>query len=381
MLPPSTIRRAETLARVGEPLIDLLAERPARTVDQAAATIRAASIVGGHAALRLVTSAAQFDGNNVRNEVMRAWPLFDAKEYATKVISGSPYAKNLFITDPALASSLPFIPELTALTLDYVDGSGDLQVLADLPGLKYLSIVKDSKLKKLASLTGHPGLESVLLNDGSDVDLRPLASIPHLHRLRFRMDTSIHADSLHDCLGLYHLELINVPPLLPLHNYLPSSNLRTLQLEGNTIEDLTDFTGIRQLETLETLSLSFCEKLTSLKGIEWTSNTLRSVALGGSGSDIDLSLLTRLEKLQRLELDWRPRPDLSVIRHVSALQDLYLMDNQPVNLGPLRGITLLNVHVGREQEVHGAELLGNGSRLIRGLVRASETGKPLSWWP
>lgn len=364
LLPPSSIRQAETLARVGEPLLDLLASRPVRRVDQAAATIRAASIVGGHAALRLIKSAALFKGNSVRNEVMRAWPFFDARDYAVKVVSGSPYAKSLLITDPALASTLKCIPELTSLTLDFVDGSGDLSVIEDLPQLKYLSIPRDAKLKNLSPLRTHPGLESVLLYDSSEIDLRPLATVPHLYRLRFRADTSAHADSIRDCLVLRHLELVNVPALISLGDYLPGCALTSLQLEGNAMEDLSDFVGVRQLSQLEILSLSFCERLASLKGIEGVSATLRSLALGGNGSHIDMSSLASLRKLRRLELDWSPRPNLTVIRDLPELQDLYLADNQPVDLTPLRGIALLTIHVGKGQKVRGAELLGNGSRVV-----------------
>lgn len=364
LLPPSSIRQAETLARVGEPLLDLLAGRPPRSLDQAVATIRAASLIGGHAALHLIISAALFDGDAVRNEVMRAWSLFDPHEYAKRVLSGSPHAKRLQIYDPGLAPALQHIPELSSLTLDYVEGFGELAVLGDLPQLTYLSVMRDSKLRDLGPLTCHPGLETILLHDSGKINIRPLATIPRLRKLRFRADRASKAGSLHACPALDHLQLINVPSDVPLTRYLPLRALRSLELEGNDLEDLSPLSGIQQLSELETLSLSFCEGLTSIKRIEDIAGTLRSLVLGGRGPAIDLSPLVGLRYLERFELDWNPRPDLAVVRDLPMLRDLYLDDNRPADLTPLQGVGGLTVHVGAKQEVLGAELLGAGSTVI-----------------
>lgn len=365
LLPPSSVRQAETLARVGEPLLDLLAGRPPRRADQAVATIRAASLVGGHAALHLIISAALFEGDAVRNEVMRAWSFFEPQEYAKRVLSGSPHAKGLRINDPELAPALRYIPELASLTLDYVEGFGELAVLGDLPQLTYLSVIRDSKLCELGPLTCHPGLETILLHDSGEIDIRPLATIPRLRKLRFRADRASEVESLHSCPALDHLELVNVASDVPLTHYLPLRALRSLQLEGNDLEDLSPLVSLPQLSELETLSLSFCEGLTSVKRIEEVAGKLRSLALGGRGPAIDLSPLSGLRYLETFELDWNPRPDLAVIRDLPTLRDLYLDDNQPADLTPLRGVGGLTVHVGARQKVLGAELLGEGSTVIR----------------
>jgi hypothetical protein len=57
--------------------------------------------------------------------------------------------------------------------------------------------------------------------------------------------------------------------------------------------------------------------------------------------------------------------DLSIARDLPALRRLHLYRNEPVDLTPLRGITQLTVRVHGRQKVHGAELLGEGSKIER----------------
>jgi hypothetical protein len=51
---------------------------------------------------------------------------------------------------------------------------------------------------------------------------------------------------------------------------------------------------------------------------------------------------------------------------MSSIQELYLWDKRPVDITPLRGMRWLTVRIDPRQEVHGAELLGEGSKLVRG---------------
>ena len=55
LVPPATNEAAEALAGAGELLLDLLRAKPPRTPAEAAASIRAASRIGGQAALRLIS--------------------------------------------------------------------------------------------------------------------------------------------------------------------------------------------------------------------------------------------------------------------------------------------------------------------------------------
>jgi len=54
-----------------------------------------------------------------------------------------------------------------------------------------------------------------------------------------------------------------------------------------------------------------------------------------------------------------------VVRELSTLRELNLYGTDPVDLTALRGATSLTVHVWRGQKVHGSELLGAGSKVVR----------------
>ena len=54
LLPPTTMAQAQTLAKAGEFALGLLMNQPVRSSKQAAATIRAASLIGGDEALQLI---------------------------------------------------------------------------------------------------------------------------------------------------------------------------------------------------------------------------------------------------------------------------------------------------------------------------------------
>jgi hypothetical protein len=79
----------------------------------------------------------------------------------------------------------------------------------------------------------------------------------------------------------------------------------------------------------------------------------------------DLSPLTGLPRLESLYLAWGSIPNLSFVRKLLALRHLYLQGYEPANLTPLRGMTQLTVHLRRRQQIYGAELLGEGSKVVR----------------
>lgn len=186
LLSPKSARQAEIMSRIGEPLLDLLAERPPRGARQAAATIRAAGLVGGDAAMKIIAPCARIDKSSVRVELLRAWPLFDPEEYARLVLAQSPHSKSLTVDDPALLAGLRHLPGLVHLNVDFGEGHGDLSVIRDLPALTGLNMMSDPKLRDLGPLTGHPALERVFLQDVGTIDLGPLATLPELRYLYLR---------------------------------------------------------------------------------------------------------------------------------------------------------------------------------------------------
>ena len=76
LLPPESFDTAAVLAATGEGILDLMAKRPARTDQQAAVSVRVASLIGGREAMQFVSDLARrFDG--IEDEVLRGWSQFD----------------------------------------------------------------------------------------------------------------------------------------------------------------------------------------------------------------------------------------------------------------------------------------------------------------
>jgi NACHT domain len=365
LLPPRSLRQAEILSRIGEPLLDLLAGRPPRGARQSAATVRAASLVGGDAALKIIALCAGAGGRSVRTELLRAWPLFNPEEYARLVLAPSPHGQFLIIHDPSLLPGLRHIPRLESLSVSFRGGHGNLEIIRDLPAVTLLNVLTDLELRDLGPLTGHPALERVLLQEVGTIDLRPLATLPKLRYLYFRADRVANVESLHDCAKLDEIHVSALPDIAQLPQLLPSHPIKKFDLVDGEIVDLTPLFGVPQLAEVENLELSSCDQLGSIRGIENWAATLRSFALWRSCAVTDLEPLTGLPQLEYLSLTWGAATNLNIVRRLPALRYLYLYDDAAADLTPLHGMTSLTIQVRRSQQVLGAELLGEGSRVIR----------------
>src|SRR5262249_32413607 len=90
LLPPQSMEQAEQLAAVGTELIPLLAPSWARDSSKADEVIRTASLIGGSAALELISDVVKhMTGGPVAIELARAWQYFDAEKFARDVLSAN----------------------------------------------------------------------------------------------------------------------------------------------------------------------------------------------------------------------------------------------------------------------------------------------------
>ena len=83
---------------------------------------------------------------------------------------------------PRLTSLAPLsgLEALESLSLDGVPAGADLTEVARIPRLRALNIIDQSGVQSLAPLAGHPTLEFVAFGRTYDMDLSPLAEVPHL---------------------------------------------------------------------------------------------------------------------------------------------------------------------------------------------------------
>jgi hypothetical protein len=296
--------------------------------------------------------------------LLRAWPLFDPEEYARLVLSHSAHGRFLTIDDPSLLPGLRHLPGLDHLSVSFRAGYGDLGIVRDLPILTGLNVLTDPELQDLGPLTGHPALKNVLLQEVGAVDLGPLATLHELQYLHLRADRVTNVESFRDCAKLDNVHIRALPDITQLSQFLPLHPIKQLGLINGKIVDLTSLFDVPQLAELQDLQLPGCDQLRSIQGIENLAATLRSFSLSRSRAVTDLEPLGGLPRLESLSLAWGAATNLHIVRRLPSLRRLHLYDTD-TDLTALRGTISLTIYVRRNQKVLGAELLGEGSRVVR----------------
>ncbi|MFF2777886.1 NACHT domain-containing protein [Streptomyces sp. NPDC058052] len=276
LIPPSKVADAKELAAVGPMALNLL-PRTLRNLyaGQAAACVRTASLVGGEAAMDIMSGYATDSRKMVYKELARAWRQFDVEEYAERVISRSPLSqRSLIVDNPELLVGVKYLsrlrslecqsyvpnldwiidaPQLRSLALGRLDTGTDLSPLAKFIALTELGMgfsgpLDEGVLRWMDQLTELRDLR--LAHPGETVPIEPryIPVLPTLKRLSvsgYKVTMSGIADSL--------------PSLAHLH-FLFS--------------DTIDFSGVERLSSLRSLrvynssTLVNCEALNSLENLD-----------------------------------------------------------------------------------------------------------------
>ncbi|MFI7353133.1 hypothetical protein ACIBTP_04210 [Streptomyces avidinii] len=105
LLPPRTMTEAGELAKAGELLLELLPDPAGLPVVEAAATIRAAALVGGPRALGVLAGARADTRFSVCHELAASWGRFDATVYANEVLRGASLGDDAFFPSPPGSNS------------------------------------------------------------------------------------------------------------------------------------------------------------------------------------------------------------------------------------------------------------------------------------
>ncbi|HEX6470400.1 MAG TPA: NACHT domain-containing protein [Streptosporangiaceae bacterium] len=388
VLPPRNLADAESLAKSGEFVLDLLADSPPRNSRQAVATIRAATGIGGPAALSLIARCAHHRDHRVHAELMRAWPHFDPFEYARTVLQPSQHRWQIgTLTDPALIPAVVELPDLEYLAYEVEPGYGKLDFIRALPRLANLQIFRDQLLSDLTPLVANESLTHLALGNVGDVDLCVLPDLPNLKRLTVsgaggRDLTPVRSCSSLEALALDELDTHDLP------GCLPAQPLRSLAFRSCLgLKDLQPLDSFEQLADLAELYLFRCD-VHDISGIAHRFGRLSHLSLAGNPgitecrslgslphltglalsetSITDISPCGGMPDLADLDLDDLPQvPDLGPLRGLAHLRTLHLRGSGRADLRPLAGMEGLTVHVDRRQEVVGAELLGDYSRVLR----------------
>ena len=261
-----------------------------------------------------------------------------------------------------------------SVTITVSDGEGStdtIDVTIDVTDV-YEPIINRTKQVQDAIVAAVPGV-----NHPDYVTVEHLAAITYLN-LSNKSITSLKSGDFNELPALATLELqsnsisdisalAGLPALTTLKLWGNSisnisalaglTKLTTLFLSGNSISDISALAGLPALTTL-TLSgnsisdISALAGLTKLTGLELSGNSISDIsALAGltklttlflSGNSIsDISTLAGLTKLTGLELHGNSISDISALAGLTKLTTLYLEGNSISNISALAGLTAL----------------------------------------
>jgi hypothetical protein len=253
LIPPRNIQSAESLATAGDLVIDLLNKAQLGTAEEAVASIRTATLIGGNDAIDLIASIVPQFREEAQQEALRSWRFFEPERYAIDVLAQSGPFDTLEIDDPSLIPGLRHLPGLRDLRLSLpqqwtsaLDGIGEISDLTELLINCSLSMPDRRPLERCEQLTS---LEIVKCGDSS---FRPAGSRPRrLQALTINawpFLTSI--QGLEDWDGITSLTLLNCTDLADLSAISKVTSLKTLSLRAIATRDISPLADLPQLREL-----------------------------------------------------------------------------------------------------------------------------------
>ncbi|MBT2490060.1 NACHT domain-containing protein [Streptomyces sp. ISL-96] len=361
LLPPKNLDEAEELAKVGELVLELLSGPEGLDEWCAQAVVRTAGLIGGDAALEVITRFRADTRFRVAFEVSKHWDAFDTREYAERVLSGA------------------------ALPRTYLKVRTREQV-AELPGLHHLTWVRLEGPHGIPSeITDHTSLESLFFHqDPGLCDLSPLSALRQLKSLGFDTCPSVRALGPLPGLPLRQLYLYRLAEGLSLAPLAELPELRVLGLDFPPQEarvgDIPAGAGLTHLYLLgesRVLRLDGLERWPALRDLtivgdeqagqlarQRHSSQLTGLSLREQ-SALDLSTVVRHQELRELLLGTCELVSgLEPLRDLPHLTRLRLSDcGGPLDLTPLADLEQLTVHTYLGTTVRGTTLFPRGRLL------------------
>lgn len=265
LIPPESMEQAEKLSIAGERLLPSLAQYWSRDPTKSAETIRAASLVGGHAALDVIVTIIQEIQQSgelpaaTGNETFRAAQYFDEDDYADRVLAVANVKSLLLNSDKELRTAAR-IPTLRRISLSFQNRAFDLRIFARLPQLTEVSVlafgVPSQSFAGLAMLP-HLKLLHIFATDAADLTFIPYVPTLTRFELEHPENDGFSLRGIECQTGLTEIILTNFEQLPSLDPLSRLPHLKAVRLQDCGVVDLTPFAG-------KTLAI-FTDRNTSLR--------------------------------------------------------------------------------------------------------------------
>lgn len=239
VVPPQNMTEATSIAAAGALAVDKLRGRQ-HYAKHAAASVRALSIIADDYALDALAEIANDERITVARQLIRAWPQFDAEEYAKRVLANSPLDNGLIVVSNL--DLLPYTHYLKNLTHLFIDCPGRIDSLEEFP-----------KYKTIFGIDASHGIEFE--------DLKPLGELSNLQILYLQNCKDLkRIDGIEDS-ELYRLELNGCNNIRSIEAVSTLRNLQHLDISRTGVQTLEP---ISNLEKLQHLSIFSANSLISL---------------------------------------------------------------------------------------------------------------------
>jgi hypothetical protein len=352
LVPPRSATEAEQLAKAGELVLELLPGPEGLDSGTASAVVKTAALVGGDAALAVITRFRADIRPEVAGELAAAWAFFDAREYADQVLSAVTPEVYLHVSTAAQLAELPRLPQLKRIFLRGFQGIPP--EILEHAGLEYLCLDGDRSLRDLSPLSQLPSLTTFAIFRCSAVqDLAPLRG-SHLQKLYLHdLTHGMSLAPLADMPALDHLTL-GFPPDVTRAGDIPAGpGLTTLVFTENSRDITLD--GLDRWPSLSWLIIVGDAQGAQLSRLR---HPLRLKTLNiEKQSALDLTPVQRYEELTSLTLrDCTVRSSLSPLTELPHLTHLTLWDCRgPIDLAPLADLDNLTVRITDSTHATGRE--------------------------
>ena len=275
---------------------------------------------------------------------------FPAKSAVTPVDSQTERipGESVHFPDPnlraAIAEALGKAPRSTITvaemaTLKRLHANG--MEIRDLTGLGFATNlesleIKNNLISELSPISGLTQLGRLLLGDNQISDISPLAGLTQLGQLGFAGNQISDISPLRELKGLgslaiYDNEISDISPLSGL------TNLRGLSMYKNPILDLSPVANLKNLSWVRVR----VEPPGNLSSIAELIN-LDAFFYWGLGEPVpDLSPLTKLPKLAKIDIEGGGKVDVSPLSGLTAIKELWLPDCGISDLSFLEKLTTL----------------------------------------
>jgi hypothetical protein len=300
LVPPKSMTEARLLASAGDLAVSALPANPrGQRATTTAACVRVLATIGNDHALERLKAYGSDARRTVQKELIRAWNLFDAIQYAKEVMGNSPLDKgHLTIGDPDLLEATLELNNLKSLACDFGNRIDTLAGLEGRRDITALSLMGNDKIDRLQTLATLSNLFSLDIDSCMRVsDFSPLMSC---QKLTFLDISRTRIESLH---------------------FLPHG------------------------KSLDTLILHNCGKLTTLSGISRSEGITR-LSIMGSKALTDWSELASCRSLVSVNLRGVALMNLEVLPSESDIRVLELFDvdiTTAQGLGKLEDLRLLKI--------------------------------------